>query len=71
MEEKEIVDAINAFLASLSPEKRKLFVSRYWAMTPIREIARENEMTESNVKTILHRTRKQLRTFLEQEGISI
>lgn len=71
MEDAELAQAFNTFLKALSAEKRRIFVSRYWALTPIQEIARENRMTEGQVKTALYRLRRQLRAFLEQEEIAI
>ena len=59
---------INAFLADLSPEKRNIFVRRYWYLDPIAAIARRYSLSESKVKTTLFRCRKQLRERLEKEG---
>ena len=39
LERRELVRAINGFLAGLSPKKRSLFVSRYWYTESIAEIA--------------------------------
>lgn len=57
------------FLAALPERTRKIFVRRYWYVSPVKEIADDLGMTESNVKMTLLRTRKQFRTFLESEGI--
>ena len=70
-EGKEIARALNAFLATLSPENRKLFVRRYWYVDTVAEIARRYGMSESKVKTRLHRIREKLRTYLAQEGIAV
>jgi len=70
-ENADLAKTLNTFLAELPEEKRKIFVSRYWGMTPIKEIAAMYGMTEGKVKTVLHRTREHLRQYLEQEGISI
>lgn len=70
-ENADLAKALNSFLADLPEEKRKIFVSRYWGVTPIKDIASMYGMTEGKVKTVLHRTRELMRQYLEQEGISI
>lgn len=68
-EQRELTRQLNAFLAELSAETRKMFLRRYWAMEPVREIAKAMGISESKVKVTLHRTRKRLKIHLEQEGI--
>ena len=63
--------AIDSFLASLPEQTRTVFMRRYWYMMPIARVAYESGMTESNVKTTLHRTRLQFKEHLEKEGIVI
>ena len=62
---------LNRFLESLSQDNRLIFLRRYWYADSIREIADRYGITESKVKTQLHRTRKKLQVFLEKEGIAI
>jgi len=71
MEELELTEILNAFLEKLSPEKRKLFMCRYWYMDSIRDIASFYNISESKVKTTLFRTREELKAVLEKEGITI
>lgn len=66
-----LCDAINKFLATLSDEKRNVFVRRYWYMDSIESISGFYGLSESKVKSILFRGRKQLRDFLEKEGFVI
>ena len=61
----------NAFLASLSKEKRMVFMRRYWYFSSIKEIARDFHMGEGKVKMLLLRLRKEFCIFLEKEGISL
>ncbi len=68
---KEIVRVLDAFLEALPKEQRLLFVRRYWFADSVAEIAKRYDLTESNVKTRLFRTRNKLREYLEQEGIQI
>ena len=65
---KELVGVINAFLESVSDDDRRVFVSRYWYMKPVSDIAREYSFSESKVKSKLFRMRKKLYERLEQEG---
>ena len=64
-------NALNAFLASLPIEARRIFIQRYWYFLSVDEIARENGVTKSKVKTSLMRTRNKLRIHLEKEELFI
>lgn len=66
-----IREVLNRFLRSLSADKRTVFLRRYWYQDSITEIAAGCGMTESRVKTILFRLRKQLRARLEKEDIVV
>jgi RNA polymerase sigma factor (sigma-70 family) len=66
-----IRDTINRFLDQLPSEIRKIFVRRYWYMSPVREIAHEYGLSESKVTVTLFRTREKLKTILEKEGIAL
>ena len=65
-----LVDVLNRFLRSLSPQSRKVFMRRYWYFSSIKEIANEYHMTEGKVKMLLLRTRRELKKYLEREGVS-
>jgi RNA polymerase sigma-70 factor (ECF subfamily) len=62
-------DAINSFLESLPVKTRQIFMRRYWFMSPIKDIARDVDMSESAVKVSLMRTRNEFKAHLEKEGI--
>ena len=64
-----ITKAINSFLISLRTENRVVFVRRYWYADSVRVIADRLQMSESKVKSMLFRTRKALKTYLENEGV--
>lgn len=74
---EEIVDRIhleevfNDFLAGLSKKKRMIFLRRYWYLSSIKEIATDFGMSESKVKMMLLRLRKDFRDFLEKEGVQV
>ena len=67
----ELSAALNRFLRGLPEDKRTVFLRRYWYLVPVKEIAEQLGMTESKVKSMLFRTRDQLRRFLEKEEIAI
>lgn len=71
LEGEELGQLLNAFLDGLSRENRLIFLRRYWYADPVREIAERYQISESKVKTQLHRTRKKLQQFLEGEGIRV
>lgn len=62
---------INEFLAGLDGEKRNIFIRRYWYLDSVADISRRFALSESKVKTLLFRCRKQLRKYLEQEGYDL
>ena len=64
-----LTDILNRFLSSLSAEKRKVFMRRYWYMSSIAEIAADFSISESKVKMSLLRSRKELKQLLEKEGV--
>ena len=69
LDEMILREAINTFLASLSSETRILFMRRYWYMSPVKQIAHDYGLPEGTVKSILSRTRKKFKEYLEKEGI--
>lgn len=70
-ESAEISTAINAFLETLPTFQRTVFVRRYWYLTPVKEIARMTDTSESKIKSMLMRTRSKLKIHLEKEGITL
>lgn len=70
-EDLTIRDALNGFLRGLKPEHRKVFLRRYWYLSPVKEIAEDYKISESKVKMILLRTREKLKAHLESEGIGL
>ncbi len=65
---KEACAALNRFLDRLPKEERTIFVRRYFLMDPVADIAGSFGYTEDKVRSMLHRTRKKLRTQLTKEG---
>ncbi len=64
-------DALNAYLSTLPTLARKVFVRRYFYASTISEIAKEFGLTDSAVKTSLHRSRYALKTYLQEKGIQV
>lgn len=69
MEDQEIASLISAFLRRQSPESRIIFLRRYWYGQSVADIAAGMNCGEGKVKSSLFRTRKALRTYLEQEEV--
>ena len=63
-----LMEAINTYLRSISLEKRSVFIGRYFFLDPVKDIAAYEGLNEYKVKNLLHKTRKNLKTFLEKEG---
>ena len=63
--------AISSFLRSKSRMERIVFTKRYWLFMTTREIAESVGLSESNVKVMLHRMRKELRKLLIKEGFEL
>ena len=69
IEIKELSQYIRSFLASLDTEPRYIFIARYWYMASIEEIADKFGFSQSKVKSALMRTRRQLKSYLEVNGL--
>lgn len=68
---EELKELLNLFLRELSEEKRNLFLRRYWFGDSYKDMAKRFGYSESKVKVMLHRIRKELKNYLEKEGIWI
>lgn len=68
---KELGMLLDAFLRTLTPENRMVFLRRYWYVDTIAEIAVRYGLSESAVQMRLSRTRAKLSTYLEKEGIFV
>ena len=66
---KELAEAINQFLGTLSRENRIMFVRRYWFSDSVADIAKMFKMSSRNVSLRLLRVRKGLKKYLEKEGM--
>lgn len=71
VELQELTRLLDQFLRDLPERECCLFLRRYWYVDSIREIALRCDMAEGSVKSTLHRIRKKLRVYLEQEGVCL
>ena len=69
VDELHFANTLNGFLSSLSKQKRIIFLRRYWYLSSVKEICADFGMSESKVKMLLFRLRRDFRAFLEREGI--
>ena len=68
-EAEALRSALSAFLRTLPERQRQVFLARYFYALPLSDIAARFSMRENTVKTTLHRTRRRLRDYLEQEEL--
>ena len=71
LESRELGRLLDAFLRTLTPENRMVFLRRYWCVDTIAEIAVRYGISESAVSMRLNRTRAKLCAYLEKEGIRV
>ena len=71
MDRRELRRVLESFLETLSKESRLIFLRRYLYVDTVAEIAARYGISESKVKTQLHRTRAKLHTYLAKEGIYV
>ena len=68
-EAAELGRAISAFLGELGEGPRTAFLRRYWYADTVEETAGHLGWSLSRTKSVLFRTRKKLKAYLEQEGM--
>lgn len=69
-EEREQNEMIKKSLKNLKQEEYQIFMAFYYENKKIKEIAKRLEISESKVKVILHRVRKELKEQLKKGGYS-
>ncbi len=70
-ESDRITELLNKFLEGCSKKSRDIFVGRYYMNLSVSELSDMSGLSEAGVKSRLHRTRKELREFLEERGVEI
>lgn len=71
IDRKELVKAIDTFLDRLSPEKRSIFIRRYWYADSVSEIAVRHGMKEGAMSMALYRLRLKLHNYLLERGLEL
>ena len=69
IEQRELTAALTAWLRTLSPDNRRIFMQRYYMSESVQKIAEENQMGVSAVKMTLLRLRKRLKEHLRKEEL--
>lgn len=71
VDEECVKEIINHFLYTISKEECNVFIRRYWYADSIFAISERYSLSASKVKSMLYRTRKKLKQYLEKEDIII
>ena len=66
-----LADTIGIFLRLQSEDTRTAFIGRYYFLDSLKEISSYTGMSESKIKSLLHRTRLNLKAYLEKEGFCV
>lgn len=66
-----LCDAMDAFLHSLPPAARTMFIGRYYFFDSLKTIAEYCGTAEGTVKSSLFRTRQALKAYLIKEGFEL
>lgn len=69
LQQRELEAALRRFVHALPQEERRVFLARYWYLTPVAEIAEKLGFSQSKTASMLHRTRKKLQRLLQEEGL--
>ncbi len=69
--ENELGHLLDTFLRTLDTDSRLIFLRRYYWCDPVETIATLTGRSPAGITSLLFRTRKKLRRYLEQEGYTI
>lgn len=68
LERMTLRELLNRYLSGRPKEVRRILVLRYFYVESTRDIADRTGSSETRVRVLLHRERKALRKYLEEEG---
>lgn len=68
---QQLAQTISTWLSGLKDEDQRLFVRRYWYGCPVKKLAAERGEGANSLSQRLSRLRKDLRVFLESEGVEL
>jgi len=63
-----LAQSVNRYLRTLPPLQRNVFIGRYFYADSLQEVAAYYRMSIPKTKSMLHRTRQGLKTYLTKEG---
>jgi RNA polymerase sigma-70 factor (ECF subfamily) len=68
---QQLIAAINQFLHQQSEQNRTLFLRRYWYFDTLPQISHQFGLSENAAAARLFRLRKNLKKYLQKEGINL
>lgn len=71
LDERELIDSINAYLATLDEKSRSMFIRRYFAMDELDELANDFGVSKHAVTVRLSRVKSGLKKYLKKEGVAV
>lgn len=71
LDAKEIGTILNKFLQTLDRKTCAVFLARYYYSCSISEVAEQYALSARQVKYLLYKTRSELRSYFEKEGVVI
>ena len=69
VEQRELMQMLRTFLATIKPESYQLFMERYYLAKSVQAIAESHQISEAKVKVTLLRIRRKLKDYLRNEGL--
>ncbi|MBP3633656.1 MAG: sigma-70 family RNA polymerase sigma factor [Oscillospiraceae bacterium] len=69
LSDQALSETICRWLRDQPQKSRVAFIRRYWYADSVHQVAKRIGLTESGTKSLLHRLRRNLKDYLEQEGI--
>ena len=68
IDEKLLAEAVSTFISKLPRDTKDAFICRYYFFDSVRDTAAMLGISQSKLKSLLHRTRLELREHLQKEG---
>ena len=65
----DLLKDLNEFLSTLKSRDRSVFIRRYYYLEDITTISENYNISESNVRTVLMRTRKKFKRYLKEMNL--
>lgn len=69
LDARELQKAVDRFLGTVPDRDREMFLRRYFHVEDISAVAKAMDIRETAVRTVLSRTRKKLKKYLEKEEL--